>query len=279
MELSLAIKKAVRTYKEIETDGITLYPISVSRWDEFMLARPALELMQQTLPVRYLSMPLLSAYYAMDYEAVTKDSDGLPTGLFARSLLLLSLALRLGRADEDAEQALKRFRLRVDERDPSTLLAVEFSQDGETMQSITPVQFSRLREIIAAQNGVELVSTDANPELVEAERDIAEQKSAKLSGDFGELFSTVATLSHEDEKTIMEWPIKKLMDRKDAYARVLGYLLCGVSEANGAKWKGGNPYPSPFFSRMQQGGGALIALDRFAGGAGAKAVAEQQRQG
>ena len=278
MELSLAIKKAVRTYSEIETDGITLYPIPVSRWDEFMLARPALELMQQTLPVKYLSVPLLSAYYAMDYEAVTGD-DGLPTGLFARSLLLLSLALRLGRADEDAEQALKRFRLRVDESDPSTLRAVEFSQDGETTQSITPVQFSRLREIIAAQNGVELVSTDANPELVEAERDIAEQKSAKLSGDFGELFSTVAALSHEDEKTIMEWPIKKLMDRKDAYARVLGYLLCGVSEANGAKWKGGNPYPSPFFSRMQQGSGALIALDRFAGGAGAKAVAEQQAQG
>ena len=278
MELSLAIKKAVRTYSEIETDGITLYPISVSRWDEFMLARPALELMQQTLPVKYISMPLLSAYYAMDYEAVTGD-DGLPTGLFARSLLLLSLALRLGRADEDAEQALKRFRLRVDERDPSTLLAVEFSQDGETMQSITPVQFSRLREIIAEQNGVELVSADANPELVEAERDIAEQKSAKLSGDFGELFSTVAALSHEDEKTIMEWPIKKLMDRKDAYARVLGYLLCGVSEANGAKWTGGNPYPSPFFSRMQQGSGALIALDRFAGGAGAKAVAEQQARG
>ena len=278
MELSLAIKKAVRTYSKIETDGITLYPIPVSRWDEFMLARPALELMQQTLPVRYLSMPLLSAYYAMDYEAVTGD-DGLPTGLFARSLLLLSLALRLGRADEDAGQALKRFRLRGDERDPSTLLAVEFSQDGETMQSITPVQFSRLREIIAAQNGVELVSADANPELVEAERDIAEQKSAKLSGDFGELFSTVAALSHEDEKTIMEWPIKKLMDRKDAYARVLGYLLCGVSEANGAKWTGGNPYPSPFFSRMQQGSGALIALDRFAGGAGAKAVAEQQAQG
>lgn len=279
MELSLAIKKAVRTYSEIETDGITLYPIPVSRWDEFMLARPALELMQQTLPVKYISMPLLSAYYAMDYEAVTGDDDGLPTGLFARSLLLLSLALRLGRADEEAEQTLKRFRLRVDESDPSTLLAVDFSQDGETMQSVTPVQFSRLREIIAAQNGVELVSTDANPELVEAERDIAEQKSAKLSGDFGELFSTVAALSHEDEKTIMEWPIKKLMDRKDAYARVLGYLLCGISEANGAKWTGGNPYPSPFFSRMQQGSGALIALDRFAGGAGAKAVAEQQAQG
>lgn len=277
MELSLAIKKAVRTYSEIETDGITLYPIPVSRWDEFMLARPALELMQQTLPVRYLSMPLLSAYYAMDYEAVT--DDGIPTGLFGRALLLLLLALRLGRDGEGVEQMVKHFRLRVDTDDPSKLLAVEFSQNGEMMQSITPVQFSRLREIIAAQNGVELVSADANPELVEAERDIAEQKSAKLSGDFGELFSTVAALSHEDEKTIMKWPIKKLMDRKDAYARVLGYLLCGVSEANGAKWKGGNPYPSPFFSRMEQGSGALIALDRFAGGAGAKAVAEQQAQG
>lgn len=277
MELSLAIKKAVRTYSEIETDGVTLYPIPVSRWDEFALARPALELMQQTLPVRYLSMPLLSAYYAMDYEAV--EAESLLTGLFGRALLLLSLALRLGRDGEGAEQMAKHFRLRVDGNDPSKLRAVEFSQDGETMQSITPMQFARLREIIAAQNGVELIGADANPELVEAERDIAEQKSAKLSGDFGELFSTVAALGCEDEESIMEWPIKKFMDRKDAYARVLGYLVCGVSEASGAKWKGGNPYPSPFFSRLRQGSGSLIALDRFAGGAGAKAVAEKQTQG
>lgn len=277
MELSLAVKKAVRTYKAIETDGVTLYPIPVSRWDEFALARPALELMQQTLPVKYISMPLLSAYYAMDYEAV--ETESLPTGLFGRALLLLSLALRLGRDGEGAEQMVRHFRMRVDESDPSKLAAVEFSQDGETMQRITPVQFARLREIIAAQNGVELIGADANPELVEAERDIADQKSAKLSGDFGELFAAVAALSHEDEETIMEWPIKKFMDRKDAYARVLGYLVCGVSEANGAKWKGGNPCPSPFFSRLRQGSGSLIALNRFANGAGAKAVAERQAQG
>lgn len=277
MELSLAVKKAVRTYKKIETDGVTLYPIPVSRWDEFALARPALELMQQTLPVKYLSMPLLSAYYAMDYEAVA--DDGIPTGLFGRALLLLSLALRLGQEGEGAEQMVKHFRLRVDGNDPSRLLAVEFSQDGEMMQSITPVQFARLREIIAAQNGVELIGADANPELVEAERDIAAQKSIQLSGDFGELFTTVVAMGREDEENVMEWPIKKFMDRKDAYARVLGYLVCGVSEASGAKWKGGNPYPSPFFSRLRQGGGSLIALDRFANGAGAKAVAEQQAQG
>lgn len=277
MELSLAVKKAVRTYKAIETDGVTLYPIPVSRWDEFALARPALELMQQTLPVKYISMPLLSAYYAMDYEAV--ETESLPTGLFGRALLLLSLALRLGRDGEGAEQMVRHFRMRVDESDPSKLAAVEFSQDGETMQRITPVQFARLREIIAAQNGVELIGADANPELVEAERDIADQKSAKLSGDFGELFAAVAALSHEDEETIMEWPIKKFMDRKDAYARVLVYLVCGVSEANGAKWKGGNPCPSPFFSRLRQGSGSLIALNRFANGAGAKAVAERQAQG
>lgn len=277
MELSLAVKKAVRTYKAIETDGVTLYPIPVSRWDEFALARPALELMQQTLPVKYLSMPLLSAYYAMDYEAV--EAESLPTGLFGRALLLLSLALRLGRDGEGAELMAKHFRLRVDGNDPSKLVAVEFSQDGETMQSIAPVQFARLREIIAAQNGVELIGADANPELVEAERDIAAQKNIQLSGDFGELFNTVAALSGEDEESIMEWPIKKFMDRKDAYARVLGYLVCGVSEASGAKWKGGNPYPSPFFGRLQQGSGSLIALDRFANGAGAKAVAERQAQG
>lgn len=53
------------------------------------------------------------------------------------------------------------------------LKAVEFTVDGEETHRVTPVQFQRLREIAAAQNGIELASPEANPELIEAQRELA----------------------------------------------------------------------------------------------------------
>lgn len=46
----------------------------------------------------------------------------------------------------------------------------------------------------------------------------------------------------------------------------LSYLRIG--ESQGTKWKGGNPYPSPFFDRVREDSPALIAMDKFAGGKG-----------
>ena len=62
-ELPLHIKKAIERYKEVEVDGMTLYPIKVSEYEEFLQARPALEYMQQSMPIEYMSMPILQAFF------------------------------------------------------------------------------------------------------------------------------------------------------------------------------------------------------------------------
>lgn len=266
-ELPYAIQKAVNKYKSIEVDGMTFYPILVDEYEAFLAARPGIEVMQQALPTRLVSLPLLSALYMVDYDAASEGNE--PSGLFQRALLFLALSLRLGEG-QDMNERLKRFRLIVDKDNPSKLKAVRFTVGDETFD-LSPVQFARLRPILAAQNGVELEADDANPELVQAERDIQSQNAPELDMRLEDLISAVALLSGADEAEVYDWPILKLDRRKDAASRLINYVTCSINEGAGCKWKGGNPVPSLWFNRTKKSS-ALVALSDFANGAGQKAV-------
>lgn len=267
--LPLHIQKAIRTYQPIETEGLTFWPILASEYHEFLTAKPAIEVMQQALPVRWLSMPLLSAFYGMDFEAFQKGEPRV--GLFSRCLLFLALSLRLGKGREVAERT-KLFTILVDAEDPGQLKALRFTGDDGEEKEITPIMFQRLRPILAIQNGIELASEDANPDLVEAERDLAEMNGPELEVSLDSLFSTIAAMAGIDEAEIDDWPILKLNRRQKAYSRVLNYVVCGIGEAQGTKWKGGNPYPSPFYDKVRNGSSGAMRLEEFAGGAGVRAV-------
>lgn len=268
-KLPLHIQKAIRTYQPIETEGLTFWPILVREYHEFLTAKPAIEIMQQALPVRWLSMPLLSALYGMDFEAFQKGEPRV--GLFSRCLLFLALSLRLGKGSEVAERT-KLFTIIVDAEDPGQLKALRFTGDDGEEKEITPIMFQRLRPILAIQNGIELASEDANPDLVEAERDLAEMNGPELDVSLDSLFSTVAAMAGIDEAEIDDWPILKLNRRQKAYSRVLNYVICGIGEAQGTKWKGGNPYPSPFYDKVRGDSAGAVRLEQFAGGAGVRAV-------
>lgn len=258
MELSQAIKRACRRYEGVEAEGLTLYPILVEEIELFEIARPSIDIVQQSLPVAYAAMPLLAAYYEMEYRA--QENGEAHIGLLANALLMLVLSLRLGKG-LPIEERMARLRLSVDREYPERLKSVNFTQNGEEMCSITPVQFQRLREIIAAQNGIELVSEDANPELVQAERDLAEMNGAALKGGIAERIGTIAALCHAEEGEIDEWPILKLQSREKAWRRITGYLICGVAEAQGTKWRGGNPYPSLFYEKADVGTSAVRPVE------------------
>lgn len=268
MELPSKIKRAIRRYETIETEGLTIYPITVAEYDDFNTARPAIDFIQQSLPVRYMNMPLLQAFYAIDYDAFISNQP--VTGLFYKCLLFLSLSLRLGQG-EDAKDRVKNLVPLVDKHEPSKLIKLSFIQNGE-LKEITPIMFYRLRPILAAQNGIELVSENANPDLVEAERDIMDAKAPKLDASIEALVSAVAAFSKEDEAEIDDWPILKLQNRQRAYKRQLDYIICGIGETQGTKWKGGNPHPSPYFDRVKEESAALVSLKSFAGGKGLEAI-------
>ena len=276
MELSFAVRQAIRRDEPICVDDLTLYPIRVAEYEAFCAARPGVEVLQRTFPVRLLSVPLLGAMYRMDYDAVTAGEA--PVGLFFRALLFLALALRLGEGEEAAER-VKRFQVVADPKDPGRLKCVRWLADGTEPMEVTPVQFARLRPILAAQNGITLESDDANPELVQAERDLAAAKGVALDVNLGDLIATVAALSGAEETDVEDWTIRRLDARKRALDRAMRFLICGIGESQGTKWKGGNPYPSPFYDRTEEESGALISLDQFHNGRGMAAVANPSATG
>lgn len=270
MELPRYIHKAVNNYQPVEIDGVVLYPVRVAEYEDFLIARSALEVLHQSLPVALMRVPLLSALYQMDYEAAR---SGQPvTGLFLRALLGLALALRLGEG-KSVDERVKMFRIMADPDEPTKLTEVTAVQsDGNTVR-ITPSLYAKLRPVIAAQNGVKLESDRADPDLVQAEKDLAEMNGVSLDISIDALVSSIAALSGVDEAEIEDWAILKLTRRQRSLHRVLDYVICGIGQVNGTTWKGGNPYPSPFFDKKTAGFGAHMALGAFAGGAGERAVA------
>lgn len=261
--------KQIRRYEPVDTEGMRFWPILVEEYEEFLLARAAIDFMQQRLPRMMVNMPILQSYYMLDSQSI--EDEQIPTGLMARALLFLALSLRLGQG-LPVENRIALFRPRISES--GRLKSLLFSPDGEEICEITPAAFQRLRPILAAQNGLEIQPDDANPALVDAEQELAKKKAPELVMEPESLVASVAALSGADEKEIYEWPIAKLLNRQRALHRALDYLICGIGEAQGTKWKKGNPCPNPFFDRKKEGSAAKVALTEFASGAALNAVRE-----
>ena len=260
--------KQIRRYEPVDTEGFRLCPVLVNEYEEYLLARPAIEFMHQSLPRVMLNMPILQAYYLLDIQSI--NDEQIPTGLMQRSVLFLSLSLRIGQG-LPVEKRINLFRPKVDAK-TGRLKSLLFTPDGEEICEITPAMFQRMRPIIAAQNGIEIPEEDANPALVLAEQERIRQNAPELDASPESLIATVAALSGADEKDIYDWPIAKLQSRQRALNRVLDYIICGVREAQGTKWKKGNPVPSPFFDRAKTESAAKVALEDFAGGAAVETV-------
>lgn len=265
-ELPFSIKKAIRRYEKIDFEGLFVWPVLVKEYDEFLVARPALEVLHQSLPVAMMRIPLLSAYYRMDYEA---RRNGEPmVGLFSRALLGLALSLRLGEG-LPIDERVRIFQIEADREDGAKLVRLRFMDSGGEVHEILPQQYAELRKIIAAQNGVRLESDEANPDIVNAQKKMGSGGVA-LDVSADALISSVAALSHADEKDIDEWPILKLEKRAQTYLRFMQYLVNGVGEMSGATWKGGNPVPHPYFERTDNGRAPMSPLKSGKGQGNAK---------
>lgn len=270
-ELPFDIQKSIRRYEAIQVDGLTLYPIRVKEYDAFLRARPAIEALQQSFPVRFMSMPLLQAYYQMDVEAA---SNGEPlTGLFSCAILALALSLRLGEGQSLGER-MRQITITPNPSDPLKLQHLSVWINGEELVTIKPTQFAKIRQIIAAQNGVKLYGEEANPELVKAEQEMRSQSAKDLDGTIEDEIDFVATLCHCDESEIDEWPVLRLQKRSESLRRVIDYVVCGINEGNGCTWKGGNPAPHPWLPKKIISSG-LVAASEFMNGAGERAIEKE----
>ena len=259
MPLTQEQQEAVRCGKPIDWNGLTLFPIQMKNYPQFLVAQTGLTTQHQTLPGKYVVMPYLSALYALDYDV---RADGGPGGgLFSRILLFLSLSLRLdGEKREDGKEYLP-IGIRTATEDPRKLVSLVVRQ-GEAQAEITPKNFGQLRELLAAQNAVDLPDETLNAELVQAERDLAAKNGVNLVPDSEALIYSVSVKTQTPVKEILEWTVREFVLTERAIDRTTGHLVAALSEAAGAKYKNGNPWPSWKYDRDKQSN-ALVSLSEL----------------
>ena len=235
-------KARIRRGQPIEALGLQFYPITMADYEEFLECKGVLALRMTSLAKQsfeYITMPFLSALWAVDYD--TARMTGKPVGMTGRVLTLLCLSLRLGH--EKQEELLHS--VYCDRSDPRNLHHIEVTQDGKTVQ-IDPVDFTTtIRPLIAEQNGIELPDESFNPELVEEEQNIAQDKEGKLHFDIDTLIASVAHASGLRECDIDEWTVTEFERRRQAIERSLNYsIYTPLVQMGMVKFKDGNPYQS-----------------------------------
>lgn len=274
-KLPIDIQNRIDRYQGVTVDGITVYPVTVEHTYAFGAARAVLDVVPLSLPVAQMSLPVLDAFYQLDLEEMKQT--GRTKGLLASAVLLLRLALRLG-AVANEDMLAGGIRIVPDKRKKDRLREIVFTpQDGDVIR-ITPNSFQKLRPIIAAQNGVEMPSATANPEILEMERLMAEKDLRDLEPKLTDKIIFVAQGSGVPEEEIWDWPILKLERHAAILRRKMDYLAVEIGQMSGmASFKDGNPVPSPYWAR-KRGFASLQSLSGVGNGAAEAAVKSGQQQ-
>lgn len=235
----------IRRGEPIEECGLTLYPIRMDHYEDFLQCKDALSLRLSSLPARIAALDYMSAVFALELEAIRGKTGARETGgLFFRLMRLFGLSLR---KDMTAEAINDCIYYRSSGADSIQIDHMELSQDGRPPVCLTPFEFSaKIRPLIAVQNAIDLPDEAENAELVEAN-----ELKKKLSGgvplkmDMDDLVSSVAYLSRVSDAEIMEWSVRDFENRQRAIDRDKRYMIYGQAEMSGmVTFKNGNPYPS-----------------------------------
>lgn len=271
-ELPFSIQTKIDRYQPVRVGNFTMYPVTVEKARLFSMARPALEFPQQSLPVALLNVPILDAFYKMEMQ--TNAETGKITGVLLAAILALALSLRLVDGEEPGE-LLSRVLIVPDGADPSKLREIGFITDTGIV-SVTPRQFQRMRPIMAAQNGVELPSETANPEILEMERLMNQKEQEDIDPKLCDKIIYVAQGNGVSEDEIYDWPILKLERHTAILTRKADYAAVQLASMTGmVQFKGGNPVPSPYFAKAKTGLRSMRGIESAGSGA-ENAVRSQQ---
>lgn len=254
-------KAKIRRGEPIEACGLQFYPIKMIDYEEFLECKNALAIRLTSLSklsIDYLSMPFLSALYAVDFDSVS--TTGKAIGMFERVIRLLYLSLRLGYDRQKAFGSI------YCERDnPRKLLHIEIKQDDGQSVKISPADFSTIiRPLIAEQNGIDLPDESENPDIIQTERQMQQEGESKIKFDIETLITSVASASNLRQSDIDEWTVREFETQRKALDRKINYMVYTQAEMSGmVKFNKGNPYPSWCFDRAETLTDALITVDEM----------------
>lgn len=248
-KFSKDIIRAVRASEPIEICGLTLYPITMRDYDEFILCKDALAIQHSSLPAQYLAMDFVSALFALTLDEAKKAAEGKQpmsenTAAFQRVLRLLYLALRI---PDGEENDISKDIAYIEQDDNIIIDHITIHQNGENI-TLTPAVFSsRIRPVLAYQNGIELPDERTNPDLIKEFKKYhnKSESDVHLKANADDLIASVAYLSHISEAEIIDWTVRQFEARVRAIERDKRYDQYGQAEMSGfVSFKNGNPAPS-----------------------------------
>jgi hypothetical protein len=266
-------KVRIRKGLPIEALGLQFFPVTMADYEEFLECKNALAIRMTSLAktnIEYLSMPFLSALWAMELDTVR--ATGKAIGFFERTIRMLYLSLRL---EYDSQKVFSH--IYCDENNPRNLLYVEVEQTDGKPVKISPAEFTTIvRPLIAEQNGIDLPNESYDDELVEEEQYITQEQSSKVKFDMETLIASVANASRLRECDIDEWTVKEFERRRQAIDRDKYFMLYTQAEMSGmVKFKKGNPYPSWCLDKEQGLSPALKTASELKGNFAAVGDIEQ----
>lgn len=261
MNAAIQYREEIREFRPVEFMGLKFYPLQVKHFALYQSAKPAMELMLSTLPLRYVRLSWIKALEALDKEA---EENAYKTGFFGSFLLLLDAALKTDvRHDRTAFIPLG--------GKDGGFGALVIRQGENAPVALQEKDFATVREILAAQNGYTIPDENWNPELVKAQAYLREQQSGTGRGGSLEdaVFALAAATGHRATE-IWEWPIREFTQMQSAVDRRLRFMLCGAAELSGqVKFTKGNPYPTWIWenkSELPSGFTSIKELDEGARG-------------
>lgn len=260
MNVAKTYADELRENLPVTYEGLRFKPLSVKHFALYQNAKPAMELLLSSLPVRYARLSWMTALDEMDREAAREN---LRTGYVASILLLLDAALQLNAAKNPRALMVARTK-------EGKLSALVVQQEQGTPTALTEKHFKSVREILAAQNGYEIPDENWNPELVRAQQYLRGQRSSGAGGSLEDAVYALAAATGFRAGEIWNWPIREYLGVQSAVDRRLRFQLYTEAELTGkVKFKGGNPCPtwiSPSRSGLPTGFQSLKALDEGAHG-------------
>lgn len=252
-----AVRRATLRDIPIELCGLEFYGITVERYEEWQSLKSVLLMRQTKLPVLFLAMPFIDALFAADIQSLETESK--LAGYTSAILYTLALALRL------PDESVINQQIRV-VTNKNELKGFYVAFQGERQDVFIPKEmFPQIRQTIAWQNGDDVPDESLNDDLLETEKDIAAANAGNLKFDFEDMIASVALNARLRIRDIYSMTILEFETMRHAIDRDKRYMLCGMSEASGATWKGGNPCPSWCFDRAKKGSAALVSADKFSG--------------
>lgn len=142
-------------------------------------------------------------------------------------------------------------KINVIQEDGQTMYSLLISQevDKETNEKIwkeiSPAKFSKLKNVICFQNGLEVLDLNQNQDIIKTKKALAQQSIAGGAPSIADQIYSVCAVAGYDVKEVMLWTVHRFNEMLKACDRIMHYKIYRSAEMSGmVTFKNGIPVKS-----------------------------------